>query len=125
MIEAIGRKRIHPGRGGPGRDGGAACPRDPRGDPGRPAEALAAAGRALDWYRSSVQRFEEDATRFGAFPSAFMGLVAADGSVEHYDGTCGSSGPTGAVLAERADPRPYWKDLGYPGGVYRSGPWPG
>jgi NAD-reducing hydrogenase large subunit len=103
-------------------------------------EALAATRRALDWYTAEVQRFEEEATRFGAFPSAFMGLVAPDGSVEHYDGALRVVGPDGTVLAQRADPGPYWeylgeavepwtylksaywKDLGYPGGVYRVGP---
>jgi len=87
-----------------------------------------------------VQRFAEEAARFGDFPSAFMGLVGPDGTVEHYDGTLRVVGADGALLAERPDPRPYWeylgeavepwsylksaywKDLGYPGGVYRVGP---
>ena len=103
-------------------------------------EARAATERALDWYKTSVQRFAEEAARFGDFPSAFMGLVGPDGSVEHYDGTLRVVGADGAVLAERPDPRPYWeylgeavepwsylksaywKDLGYPDGVYRVGP---
>ena len=140
VIEAIGGKRIHPAGVVPG---GMAAPLRPETRDkilaGLP-EALAAATRALDWYRSSVRRFEEEAARFGAFPSAFMGLVGPDGAVEHYDGALRVVGADGAVLAERADPRPYWeylgeavepwsylksaywKDLGYPGGVYRVGP---
>ena len=69
-----------------------------------------------------------------------MGLVGPDGSVEHYDGTLRVVGADGTMLAERPDPRPYWeylgeavepwsylksaywKDLGYPDGVYRVGP---
>ena len=112
MIEAIGGKRIHPAGVVPG---GMEAPLPPATREEILAalpEALAAAGRALGWYRSSVQRFEEDATRFGAFPSAFMGLVGPDGSLEHYNGTLRVVGADGAVLAERADPRPYWEYLG-------------
>ena len=140
VIESIGGKRIHPAGVVPG---GMAAPlaAETRDQilAGLP-EALAATRRALDWYASAVRRYEEEATRFGAFPSAFMGLVGPDGSVEHYDGTLRVVGDDGAVLAERADPRPYWeylgeavepwsylksaywKDLGYPDGVYRVGP---
>src|SRR4029453_7679546 len=103
-------------------------------------EAVAATGRALDWYAGTGRRSEEEAARFGTFPSAFMGLVGPDGQVEHYDGSLRVVGADGAVLEERADPRPYWeylgaavepwaylksaywKDLGYPEGVYRVGP---
>ena len=140
VIESIGGKRIHPAGVVPG---GMAAPlaRETRGQilAGLP-EALAATRRALDWYTDEVRRFEEEATRFGDFPSAFMGLVAPDGSVEHYDGALRVVGGDGAVLAERPDPRPYWeylgeavepwsylksaywRDLGYPDGVYRVGP---
>jgi NAD-reducing hydrogenase large subunit len=140
VIESIGGKRIHPAGVVPG---GMAAPLAPETRDqilaGLP-EALAATRRALDWYASEVRRFEEEATRFGAFGSAFMGLVGPDGAVEHYDGTLRVVGDDGAVLAERADPRPYWeylgeavepwsylksaywKDLGYPDGVYRVGP---
>ena len=68
-------------------------------------EALAATERALDW-KTSVRRFEEEATRFGDFPSAFMGLVGPDGAVEHYDGALRVVGADGTMLAERADPGP-------------------
>src|SRR4029450_781606 len=95
---------------------------------------------ALVCSQASVHRLAEEAARFGDFPSAFMGLVGADGAVEHYDGTLRGGGADGAGLGGRADPRPYWeylgeavepwsylksaywKDLGYPEGVYRVGP---
>lgn len=44
-------------------------------------EARAATERALAWCKTSVQRFAEEAARFGDFPSAFMGLVGPDGAV--------------------------------------------
>ena len=140
--DRVARRQTHPSRLGRARRGRLApggrdtttrswppCPR-----PAPPPE------RALAWYKTSVQRFAEEAARFGDFPSAFMGLVGPDGTVEHYDGTLRVVGADGAVLAERPDPRPYWeylgeavepwsylksaywKDLGYPDGVYRVGP---
>jgi NAD-reducing hydrogenase large subunit len=140
VIESIGGKRIHPAGVVPG---GMAAPLQPETRAQILAalpEALTATQRALDWYKASVRRFEEEAARFGDFPSAFMGLVGPDGAVEHYDGALRVVGADGAVLAERADPRPYWeylgeavepwsylksaywKDLGYPDGLYRVGP---
>ena len=140
VIESLGGKRIHPGWVVPG---GVASPLEAETRQQILAalpEAHAATQRALAWYKTSVQRFEEEATRFGDFLSAFMGLVGPDGTVEHYDGTLRVVGADGAVLADRPDPRPYWeylgeavepwsylksaywKDLGYPDGVYRVGP---
>jgi NAD-reducing hydrogenase large subunit len=140
VIESLGGKRIHPAGVVPG---GMEAPLAPETRDRLLAalpEAVDAAERALAWYGSAVRRFEEEATRFGDFGSAFMGLVGPDGSVEHYDGALRVVGADGTVLAERADPRPYWeylgeavepwsylksaywKDLGYPGGVYRVGP---
>src|SRR4029453_2997747 len=140
VIESLGGKRIHPGWVVPG---GVAAPLAAETRDQILAalpEARAATERALAWYKASVRRFAEEAARFGDFPSAFMGLVGQDGAVEHYDGALRVVGADGAVLAERADPRPYWeylgeavepwsylksaywKDLGYPDGLYRVGP---
>jgi NAD-reducing hydrogenase large subunit len=140
IIESLGGKRIHPAWIVPG---GVDAPleagtRDQilAGVP----EALAAVERALGWYKASLQRWEEEAERFGSFPSAFMGLVDRDGVVDHYDGLLRVVDADGRLLADRVDPRPYWtylgeavepwsylksaywKDLGYPEGVYRVGP---
>jgi NAD-reducing hydrogenase large subunit len=106
VIESIGGKRIHPAGVVPG---GMAAPLQPETRAQILAalpEALTATQRALDWYKTSVRRFEEEAARFGDFPSAFMGLVGPDGAVEHYDGALRVVGADGAVLAERPDPRP-------------------
>ena len=106
VIESLGGKRIHPGWVVPG---GVASPleADTRDQIlAALPEARAATERALDWYKTSVQRFAEEAARFGDFPSAFMGLVGPDGSVEHYDGTLRVVGADGTMLAERPDPGP-------------------
>jgi NAD-reducing hydrogenase large subunit len=140
IIESLGGKRIHPGWVVPG---GVAAPLEAaKRDQILAAvpEALAATERTLAWYKASVVRWEEEAARFGDFPSAYMGLVDADGNLDHYHGTLRVVGADGDLLAERSDPRPYWeylgeavepwsylksaywKDLGYPDGVYRVGP---
>jgi NAD-reducing hydrogenase large subunit len=140
VIESLGGKRIHPSWVVPGGvDAPLAAETRDEILAGLP-EARAATERALGWYKTSVLRFAEEAARFGDFPSAFMGLVGPDGAVEHYDGTLRVVGADGAVLAERPDPRPYWeylgeavepwsylksaywRQLGYPDGVYRVGP---
>jgi len=140
VVESLGGKRVHPGWVVPG---GVAAPLEAdKRDRILAAlpEALAATERTLAWYKASVVRWEEEASHFGDFPSAFMGLVDADGTVEHYDGILRVVGADGGLLAERHDPRPYWeylgeaaepwsylksaywKDLGYPDGLYRVGP---
>jgi NAD-reducing hydrogenase large subunit len=140
IIESLGGKRIHPGWVVPG---GVAAPLTAENRDQILAalpEARAATERALGWYKSTVARFAEEAAAFGNFPSAFMGLVGRDGAVEHYDGALRVVDAGGDLLAERADPRPYWeylgeavepwsylksaywRELGYPGGVYRVGP---
>jgi NAD-reducing hydrogenase large subunit len=140
IIESLAGKRIHPAWVVPG---GVDAPLE-AGTRDRmlvaAPEALAAVERALGWYKASLQRWEEEAERFGSFRSAFMGLVDRDGAVDHYDGLLRVVDADGNLLADRVDPRPYWtylgeavepwsylksaywKDLGYPDGVYRVGP---
>ena len=85
--------------------------------------------------------FREEIRTFANFPSLFMGLV--DGrrrARDHYDGNLRFVDANGKVVADHADPRPtpsssarrssptrylkspYYKPLGYPGGMYRVGP---
>src|SRR4029453_16035758 len=111
VIESLGGKRIHPAWVVPG---GVDAPLQAETRDQILAalpDARSATQRALAWHKASVQRFAEEAARFGDFPSAFMGLVGADGAVEHYDGTLRVVGADGAVLAQRADPRPHREDL--------------
>jgi len=103
-------------------------------------EALAIAGRTLDWFKSSLEKFREEIRTFANFPTLFFGLVDPDGGLEHYDGqlrVLDSSGHIvqdgiaaedyGAYIAELAHPwtylkTSYYKPLGYPEGTYRVGP---
>jgi NAD-reducing hydrogenase large subunit len=140
IIEWIGGKRIHPTWIIPG---GMAQPltaevRD-RILAGVP-EAIAAVGRAIAWYKTDMVRWEEEASTFGNFRSAFMALVDRNGNVDHYGGWLRVIDADGKFLADRVDPHnfndyigeaaepwtylksTYWKAMGYPDGIYRVGP---
>jgi NAD-reducing hydrogenase large subunit len=139
-IEWLGGKRIHPSWIVPG---GVDAPlteetrqRILAGVP----EAIAAISRALEWHKSELARWEDEASHFGTFRSAWMALVDADGNVDHYGGLLRVMDPDGGLLLDRIDPRPYWeylgeavepwsylkstylKMVGYPDGIYRVGP---
>src|ERR1019366_3054503 len=139
IIEWLAGKRIHPAWVVPG---GVNSPltaenRD-RILAGIP-EALAIATRALDWFKTEIERFREEIRCFANFPTLFMGLVGEDGGLEHYAGKLRFLDAGGHVvadypdtayenyLAEIAHPWSYlktsfYKPLGYPDGVYRVGP---
>jgi len=140
IIELLGGKRIHPGGIVPG---GVADPlsEDVRDQilAGVP-EAIAQLERAIAWYKTDMMRWEEEASTFGNFRSAFMGLVDADGNVDHYGGDLRVVDADNNKLADRLDPKKfndyigesvepwsylkstYWKPMGYPDGIYRVGP---
>jgi len=91
-------------------------------------------GIAKNWLEENRDTVE----RFANFPSGYMGLVK-DGALELYDGTVRLKGKDGGILeefdgadyldyiGEHVEPWsylkfPFYKKLGYPGGVYRVGP---
>ncbi len=103
-------------------------------------EAMQHAQFALEllkkYQRDNLREVEE----FASFDSSFMGLVRADGSLEHYDGQLRFCDTTGNVIADQVKPAdyldviaettedwsylkfPFIKSLGYPDGLYRVGP---
>ncbi|HLF40619.1 MAG TPA: Ni/Fe hydrogenase subunit alpha [Acidimicrobiia bacterium] len=140
IIETLGGKRIHPGWVVPGGVSHplAASQRD--AILAAVPEALAAIRRGLDWYRGRLAGFAAEAECFGTSETLSMGLVHDDGNAAYSDGDLRVVDASGAVLADRIDPRPYWeylgevahpdtylkstywKALGYPAGTYRVGP---
>jgi len=140
IIALLGGKRIHPGGIVPG---GVADPLQPEvrdqilaGVP----EAIAQVQRAIAWYKTDMMKWEEEASTFGNFRSAFMGLVDEKGNVDHYGGDLRIVDADGKALVDRADPKDfnqyigeavepwsylkstYYKPMGYPDGIYRVGP---
>ena len=140
IIERLGGRRVHPAWVVPG---GVSAPlqaeqRDSilAGVP----EARARAARALDWFKANLASWAEEVAHFGSFPSLYFGLVHETGNAAYSDGELRVVGSKGEVLVDKTDPRPYWdylgeavepwsylkfpyfKALGYPGGMYRVGP---
>ena len=96
-------------------------------------------GRILDWYKAKMMGWEEEASHFGNFRSAFMALVDEKGNVDHYGGRLRFVDADGSLLedfdahdfndyiGEAVEPwsylkSTYYKPMGYPDGIYRVGP---
>ncbi|HEY8342304.1 MAG TPA: Ni/Fe hydrogenase subunit alpha [Calditerricola sp.] len=95
--------------------------------------------RTLRWFKASLENFHDEIRTFANFPSLFLGLVAADGRWECYDGRVRVVDAEGRIVADQLDPTryqdyigeavepwtylkfPYYKPMGYPEGMYRVG----
>ena len=86
IIERLGGKRIHPAWIVPGGVS------EPLSEANRDAilwslpDALAIAERTLEWFKSTMERFREEISTFGNFPTMFMGIVKKDNGLTFYDG---------------------------------------
>jgi len=140
IIERLGGKRIHPAWIVPGGVS------EPLSVQNRDAilasipEALKIAERTLDWFKSIREKFREEITTFGNFPTLFMAIVKADGGLTFYDGGIHIVDAAGDMVAKGLDPArypeyigekvepwsylksTYYKPKGYPDGIYRVGP---
>jgi len=140
IIETLGGRRIHPSWAvAGGVDEPLTAEARDRMRASLP-EGLETIRRTLDWYKRGMSDHQEEAQSFGNFPSLFLGLVTPDGGLEHYDGRLRIVDAQGHTVADQLDPAryqeylgeavepwsylkfPYYKPLGYPGGMYRVGP---
>ena len=140
VIELLGGRKIHPAWAVPGgvRASLTAAGRDHIRS--RVPEVRATALDALGRFKRLLEQFQEEAAIFGDFPTLFMGLVAADGAWEHYDGYLRFVDGDGKIIEDRLDPAryreyigeavepwsylkfPFYRPAGYPNGSYRVGP---
>jgi NAD-reducing hydrogenase large subunit len=140
IIEMLGGKRIHPAWAAPG---GVRTPLTEQGREeirARLPEVRGTTQHALGLVKGMLDRFTEEIETFGNFPSLYLGLVADDGTWEHYGGRLRFMDAEGKVVADGLDPQryqdfigeavhpwsylksPYYKPLGFPDGMYRVGP---
>lgn len=140
IIEVVGGRKVHPNWSTPGgvltqmttamRDEIAA---------GVP-EALESVKLALGKMKSLMDSFPDEMEHLGTFPSLFLGMVSERGELEYYEGGIRIGDAEGNIVADGLDPQryytylgeaseewsymkfPYYKPLGYPGGMYRVGP---
>ena len=142
VIRLLGERSVHPAWAvaGGGREPLTVARRD-RMAAGLP-EAFGIARKALVLGREALERQTEAAAMTGNFPSLFLGLTGADGTLDHYDGRLRMIDAAGAVLEDGVDPGrygellgeeeepwsymkfPFYRPLGYAGGagMYRVGP---
>jgi NAD-reducing hydrogenase large subunit len=140
IIEILGGARIHPAWAVPG---GVRAPLTEAGQR-RIREWLPEVRRttlnALALFKKLMKKYATEVHIFGNFPTLFLGLVAPDGSWEHYGGQLRFVDSFGNVIADQIDPSnyrefigeaadkgsylksPYYRPLGYPEGIYRVGP---
>ena len=140
IIERLGGKRIHPAWIVPGGVS------EPLTQQNRDAilagipEALKIVEHTLDWFKSIREKFREEITTFGNFPTLFMAIVKPDGGLTFYDGAVTIADAAGHVVASALDPArypeyigekveswsylksTYYKPKGYSDGIYRVGP---
>jgi len=139
IIQILGGRRIHPVFAVPGGVNKAlkAEERD---------QIFAGYHKALDTTKLGLQIIkgwaetnQEDIDKFAVFPTGYLGLVKPGNTLELYDGDVRLIDSTGEQL-EKFDGRnyldyiaehvenwsylkfPYYKKMGFPGGVYRVGP---
>ncbi|MCB2199464.1 Ni/Fe hydrogenase subunit alpha [bacterium] len=140
IIELLGGKRIHPSWVVPG---GVNAPLTEEHRDTILAvlpEAKALAQRTLRWYKKIMKQFKPEIDTFANFPSLYLGLVDKLGNLEHYDGNFRMMDAAGNIIIDQFDTLryaeiieeavepwsymkfPYYKSLGYPRGMYRTGP---
>lgn len=140
IIEFLGGKKVHPSWAVPGgvRSGLSREHRDVIVS--RLAESYETTRAALDLFKKVVHEHRDDVEKMGKFDSLFMGLVAPDGEWEHHGGRLRFQDARGGIIADQVSAQdyrdhigeavqsssylksPYYKPLGFPGGMYRVGP---
>ncbi len=140
IIELLCGKRIHPGWVVPGGVNEPLSAEKREKILAMIPEALATTQKTLTWFKRSFESFREEIRSFANFPSLFMGLVTPDDRPAYYEGKIRFTDAAGNIVADQLDPAhysdfigeavepfsymkfPYYKPLGYPGGIYRVGP---
>jgi NAD-reducing hydrogenase large subunit len=140
VIEWLGGKRIHPAWVVPGGVNEPLTGAQRERILGALPELGRLIQRTLAWFKRRLETYSEEIRTFANFPSYFMGLVNAEGGLEHYDGALRVVDAKGDVVADQLDPTdyqnyigeavepwtylkfPYYKPVGYPEGMHRVGP---
>ena len=141
IIERLGGKRIHPAWVVPGGVSEPLSLADRDAILKSVPEALAIAVRTIEWLKRTIERFREEISTFGNFPTLFMGIVKPEvGGLTFYDGKIRIADASGKIVAEYLDPAryfdfigekvepwsylksAYYKPKGFPDGIYRVGP---
>ena len=140
IIEMMGNKRVHPNAAIPGGMNRALSPEQRDDIRGQVDEVIADCQFAIKLFTDYSAQNSEVVASFADFTSSYMGLIDGKGNVEYYDGKLRLKDSNGSILEDNVAPEsylsiieemvedwsylkfPYYKKLGYPGGMYRVGP---
>jgi len=140
IIELLGGKRIHPAWGTAGGVRLAVDAQERAEIAMGVPEAMESVKAGLARFKPALDGFREEMDYIGDFPSLFLGTVARTGELAYYDGVIRIVDAEGNIVADGLDPTryntflgeaceessymkfPFYKPLGYPGGMYRVGP---
>ncbi|HTU91898.1 MAG TPA: Ni/Fe hydrogenase subunit alpha [Gemmataceae bacterium] len=140
IIASLGGQKIHPAWCVPGGVRSPLSIEDRDWIRGRVPESRSAVLEAIRRFKGLVDKYRQEAELFGNFPTLYLGLIAADGTWEHYDGKLRLVDEEGKIAADGIDPSryrehfgeaseswsylksPYYRPRGYPNGIYRVGP---
>src|SRR5260370_22814465 len=140
IIQGLAQERVHPSWIVPG---GVNAPLDStvrdRSLTGLP-NARALAVRTLAYFKTVLDKFEEEIANFGSAPTMYAGMVDDNSGLQWHDGLLECRDAGGATVATNIRARdyaefigeasmrdsylkaPYYKPSGYPEGVYRVDP---
>lgn len=139
IIRILGGRRIHPNFAVVGGVNKALQPEERDTILAGVEDAIEATQIGIQIFKDWAEKNHEDIWKFAVFPTGYMGLVTPENGLELYDGDVRMKGADGAQL-EKFNPQnyldyiaehvenwsylkfPYYKKLGWPGGVYRVGP---
>src|SRR5437870_5055487 len=108
IIERLGGKRIHPAWIVPGGVSAPLSQDDRDAILSAIPEALTIAERTLHWFKNIREKFREEISAFGNFPTLFMAIVKADGGLTFYDGGISILDSSGNIVARGLDPSRYF-----------------
>jgi NAD-reducing hydrogenase large subunit len=140
LIQALGDRSIHPAWSVPGGVRQTLSKEDRAHFLGMLPTMYATLDTALDVFKDVVDKYGSEVGNYGDFPSYYMGLVAEDGSLEHYSGNLRMVDANGKIVENAIPPEryyeylaeaekpwsylkfPYYKPAGESAGMYRVGP---
>jgi NAD-reducing hydrogenase large subunit len=140
IIETLGDKRVHPTAAIPGGMTKALSQQDRAAILLGIDNVIKDCQMAVDLIRDYVDKNPDETASFANFPSAYMGLVDANGNAEYYDGLLRFRDSKGNTIDDKVDPAkyldyiqekvedwsylkfPFIRKIGYPEGMYRVGP---
>lgn len=140
IIQSLGGKKVHPNGAVPGGMNTALSAADRDHFLKQISWAVADAQAAIGIIKSYYEKNNEFVCTCASFPTGYLGLVDKNNNLELYDGKLRLIDQKGNVLENQFDPSdyldiiseyvedwsylkfPFYKKMGYPEGIYRTGP---